>query len=538
MDNTSPAIIKNRLQRLQVHLEQENPVLLDAVKSFRALDTVAYRLGILPRTDSFATQVPWWPLVSILGTFSSGKSTFINHYLGQRLQLTGNQAVDDKFTVVCFSTDGVARTLPGLALDADPRFPFYQISTDIEEVSLGEGKRVDAYLQLKTCPSEKLRGKIVIDSPGFDADAQRTSTLRIIDQIIDLSDLVLVMFDARHPEPGAMQDSLEHLVTNTINRPDSNKFLYILNQIDATAREDNPEEVFAAWQRALAQVGLTAGRFFRIYSPDAAIPIEDEGRRLRFEEKRDVDLAEIHHRMEQVEVERAYRIIGVLEKTAKKIRDDIVPRIQSAKGAWRRYTLWIDAIVFGALFLGALLFTLVAGYWEGFHFAPPGWLQWLTATWPRTGVSAGIVLLVLGYLHFLLRRIGARFVIAGLRRKLPEADREAVIAGFRKNTNPLLSIFKGKPIGWSRWAAKRINNVLQDSDNYVQRLNSLYADPSGKRSKRQKISRKLTKSPVSSTPAPPDILLAQGLPRKESQRDPVDAVAVEKGEASEQKRIS
>nr|VFK34341.1 MAG: Dynamin family protein [Candidatus Kentron sp. MB]VFK76670.1 MAG: Dynamin family protein [Candidatus Kentron sp. MB] len=512
MENTSPTIIKRRLQRLQVHLEQENPVILEVVKSFKSLDTVAYRLGVLPRNDSFATRVPWWPLVSILGTFSSGKSTFINHYLDQRLQLTGNQAVDDKFTVVCFSSDGVARTLPGLALDADPRFPFYQISADIEEVSAGEGRRVDAYLQLKTCPSEKLRGKIIIDSPGFDADAQRTSTLRITDQIIDLSDLVLVMFDARHPEPGAMQDSLEHLVTNTINRPDSNKFLYVLNQIDATAREDNPEEVFAAWQRALAQVGLTAGRFYRIYSPDAAIPIEDENRRLRFEEKRDADLAEIHHRMGQVEVERAYRIIGVLEKTAKRIRDDFVPKLTAAKGLWKRYTLWTEGIVFAVLLLGLLGFSLIAGYWEGFQFISPPWLDWLTATWSRTGVTIFVVLLVLGYFHFLVRRITAGFVTMRLKRKSgPEDVREAVITGFRRNTRAWASLFGKKPVGWSRWAEKRINNVLQDCDNYVEQLNSLYADPSGKKSKRR-ISRKFTRSPISSAPTPPEI---GGATRKE-----------------------
>ena len=40
-----------------------------------------------------------------------------------------------------------------------------------------------------------------------------------------------------------MTDTLRHLVAETIHRPDSGKFLYILNQIDTTAREDNPEEV-------------------------------------------------------------------------------------------------------------------------------------------------------------------------------------------------------------------------------------------------------------------------------------------------------
>ena len=301
----TPTPIDSRLDSLEKHLKRENPALMKVVRSYRELDKVAYGLGVLNRNDSMATRVPWWPLIAVLGTFSSGKSTFINRYVGGTLQQTGNQAVDDKFTVICQAADGESRTLPGLALDADPRFPFYQISKEIDDVARGEGGRVDAYLQLKTTPSPTLKNKIVIDSPGFDADAQRNSTLRITEHIITLSDLVLVFFDARHPEPGAMQDTLKHLVTETINRPDSNKFLYILNQIDNTAREDNPEEVFAAWQRGLAQAGLTAGRFYRIYDAESSVPIEDPSVRQRFEEKRDADLAEIRGRMEQVEMERA-----------------------------------------------------------------------------------------------------------------------------------------------------------------------------------------------------------------------------------------
>ncbi len=67
-----------------------------------------------------------------------------------------------------------------------------------------------------------------------------------------------------------MHDTLKHLVTQTIHRPDASKFLYILNQIDTAAREDNLEDVSASWQRALAQKGLITGRFYRIYNPDAA----------------------------------------------------------------------------------------------------------------------------------------------------------------------------------------------------------------------------------------------------------------------------
>lgn len=475
--------IQQRLQRLESHLAQEHPVLLKVVKSFRVLDNIAYRIGYLERTDSFAARVPWWPLISVLGTFSSGKSTFINSLLGYKLQLTGNQAVDDKFTVVCFSSDNAPRVLPGLALDADPRFPFYNISSEIEAVAAGEGRRVDAYLQLKTCPSETLRGKIVIDSPGFDADFQRTSTLRITKHIIDLSDLVLVFFDARHPEPGAMKDTLQHLVVDTIKRMDSSKFLYVLNQIDATAREDNPEEVFAAWQRSLASTGLTAGRFYRVYNLEAANPIENENLRRRFELKRAVDMAEIMSRIQQVEVDRAYRIIGVLDETAKQIQENFIPRVRALKQSWKKRVLWLDALVFGLI--GAAL-----GFWGASQEA---WrdaldLSPLRALWNgdttqipwQIVIGIGLVLAAVYGTHMMMRKIAAGMVIKTIQRN-PEGEelRAALLRAFNKNTSVFRSIFRREPVGWGRRARKQITKVLSDADRYVQTLNDRFANPSG-----------------------------------------------------------
>ena len=225
MLNRPDKTMRERLAKLEAHIGNENPLLLDVVVRFRKLDRIAYRMGLLETSDSYATRIPWWPLVSILGTFSAGKSSFINHFLGRKLQFTGNQAVDDKFSVICYSSGEDGRVLPGLALDSDPRFPFYQMSDEIEKVTAGEGRRIDAYLQMKTSCSERVSGKIIIDSPGFDADDQRNTILRLTDHITDLSDLVLVFFDARHPEPGAMHDTLEHLVADTIGRNDSEKFL-------------------------------------------------------------------------------------------------------------------------------------------------------------------------------------------------------------------------------------------------------------------------------------------------------------------------
>ena len=465
--------LAQRLLRLENHLAHENPVLLDVVRSFRRLDRVGHRLGVLDPDESYATRVPWWPLIAVLGTFSSGKSTFINDILKYKLQLTGNQAVDDKFTVICYSTDDIHRSLPGLALDADPRFPFYNISRDIELVASGEGRRVGAYLQLKTCPSAALRGKILIDSPGFDADLQRTSTLRITDHIIDLSDLVLVFFDARHPEPGAMKDTLQHLVADTVKRPDSSKFLFILNQIDATAREDNPEEVFAAWQRALASAGLTAGRFYRIYNLEAANPIGDPNLRRRFEAKRAIDMAEVLERMQQVEVERAYRIIGVLETSAKAIESELVPRLRAARQRWKRRVLWIDALIYGSVIGASVFAVMAAGGWQVLAAALP---------WPAPVLWALVAMggLLLLYPHVVVRRLAARSVLRTLTKEPvgPEL-REAVVKAFRKNTRLRHGLLRSAPIGWGRRAKGYIARVQADADRYVQSLNDRFASPSG-----------------------------------------------------------
>ena len=470
--------VRKRLKSLELHLKEENPVLVSAIDGFRRLSGIGYATGLLDTSESYATQISWWPLISVLGTFSAGKSTFINQFLTFPLQDTGNQAVDDKFTVVCYSGERDARTLPGLALDADPRFPFYRTSEELEKVETGQGNRIDAYLQLKTCNSENLKGRIVIDSPGFDADEQRSATLRLTNHIIDLSDLVLVLFDARHPEPGAMSDTLAHLVGATKDRADSSKFMYILNQIDTTAREDNPEEVVGAWQRALAREGLTAGRFYSIYDPEASVPIDDEALRRRFEWKRDQDLSEILNRIDQVSVERAYRIIGALEKRAEEIEEYYIPQIRELIARWRKRVLIWDGVW---LALAAVLAV-------GSRFLPPSALASIDAaisklstdTWLAIGAGAIAVGLAL-YLHFRSRRWAADQVLREIPGDYVGEESDQLTRAFKRNIRVWRSIFDPDPAGWNGRSRRALKQIISGANRLVQTLNDTFTDPSGKR---------------------------------------------------------
>ena len=468
--------VKQRLSDLESHLKNENQLLVEVVKSFRSLDRVAYRLGLLKTSQSFAFHVPWWPMISILGTFSAGKSSFINRYIGIKLQESGTQAVDDKFTVMCYSKDKESRSLPGIALDADPRFPFYKMREELNKVSQSEGARIDSYLQLKTCPSEQLKGQILIDSPGFDADAQRTATLRITDHIMNMSDLVLVLFDARRPEPGAMRDTLQHLVGETVSRSDANKFLYILNQIDTTAKEDNLEEVVGAWQRAIAEKGLTAGKFYTIFNPEQARPIEDEKVRERLEAKSNTDMADIYARIAQVKVERFYRIIANLERTAHQIEDELVPRLIELKKKWRKGIAWRSA-----LFLLPLVGATAAASIYGHLYNTPWW-TWAISSW-QTGLIVGlpIVVILLWVYAQIKKRTSVKIskTIPVNASDLGAERREGMINAFKHNTGIWNSVFNTSPVGWG-WRSKRaLRQVLGNADRYVQELNNTYTDPSG-----------------------------------------------------------
>jgi len=470
--------LRKRLERLESHMQAENPALLDVLPTFYKFDKMLYRVGLMDRESSLASRISWWPLISILGTFSSGKSTFINDYVGEKIQDTGNQAVDDKFTVICHRSAGKGgnRTLPGSALDADPRFPFFRISSEIEKVAQGEGKHIESYLQLRTTSKDRIRGKILIDSPGFDADDQRRSTLRITDHIIDLSDMVLVFFDARHPEPGAMQDTLEHLVANTVSRTDASKFFYVLNQIDTAAKEDNPEDITGAWQRAVAQAGLGAGQFFTIYNEQAATPIEDAALRERFQTKRDHDLKKIVDRMDEVDLQRNYRIVGVLETVANEMEHDIIPQLSDAKARWRRGVLLGDGAAL------AVLLAILIGAMGYFRWLPSSDIfsfDWLQAN--LLNVSVGIIAAVIlaGSFHYWVRGVVARKIAARLAETYGHVELNLRQA-FLKSAGGFRSIFRADPVGWGKRDRKQLRNIRETVANHIQALNDRYADPSGK----------------------------------------------------------
>ncbi|MDT8282862.1 MAG: hypothetical protein RQ982_08630, partial [Gammaproteobacteria bacterium] len=269
-----------------------------------------------------------------------------------------------------------------------------------------------------------------------------------------------------------------------INRSDSEKFLYILNQIDTAAQEDNPEAVVAAWQRALAAKGLTAGRFYSIYNSDVAVPIADEAVRKRFERKCEQDKAAIFERIHQVEVERSYRIVGAMQTIASDIEDHVVPVVKEAMAKWLKMVMALDAVAIAVFLLVLLLLGNTFDSWALFSYD-------FTNDSILSSIKLALVIIGFSVVHFTARAFSAKVIAKKINTKIAidktlagESREGKILAGnirkaFLKNTQALRSVFRPMPVGWSMRSKRTLNEVSEDSSEFIQTMNDRFTRPSG-----------------------------------------------------------
>ena len=106
-------------------------------------------------------------------------------------------------------------------------------------------------------------------------------------------------------------------------------------------------------------------------------------------------------------MERAYRIVASLRKTATDFSESVVPLLETAVARWRKRTLIADALILIALVTTFLVWSISSGHWRGFSYEP----QWLKAL--QEGVSWGVegleVLIVIALIvaHLNVRRLAA-----------------------------------------------------------------------------------------------------------------------------------
>ena len=432
--------VSKYLLTLEKHFTNDNPVLLKAAKIFQDLDQLEYDLGLLEEDDTTASRSSWWPIVSLIGGNSTAKSRFINNYLGTEQLTSGIQTAAHKFTVLLHNNQPSSVTLPGTALDVDHRYPFYQISQKIEQAQKGEGNRINAYLELKTIHSERLKGKLFVETPNMSVSQLNPIDLLLTKHTIESSDLVLVFTD--------VFDSITPLVNELIQQiilyQDSNRFVFVVEQSAAFATPANSHEIIAAAQRKLSDLGINAGQFIALSSQQAS-----------------VDFTEIDHRMENVIHDRTYRVLSYLEKSIHDLQDIVIAEVRKDIIVWKERSNMSSLIILGFIAFVSVLIEVEIGLLE-FLIDP--------VIGPIILVTLIAVMLPL---HLIISRLQAKFIITRLDKRQKQLQITENLANlFERNlTIGRMLLPVTEPVGWNKKTRNRLAHLLDNIKDLVQSLN-------------------------------------------------------------------
>ena len=380
------------LINLEKHFANDNPVLLKSAKVFHELDQIEFELGLISNDETTANKKSWLPIISLISGNSSAKSRFINSYLMNPQQIPSSvQAFNQKFTVLLHNSLAHAATLPGTALDVDPRYPFYQISNQIEQLLKGEGERINAYLELKTINSDRLKAKVFIDTPNINAEAINPVNLLLSQQSIDCADLVFVFSDVFESTSPMQYEIIQQI----ISQQDTNKFVYLIDEPLAALNPAKTNEIISSWQRKLLALGLNTGQF--IILPSAQNNINPNHQ---------ADFNEIDERMANVNNDRTYRILETLEKNIRELENVVIPEVKKGLVTWK------ERANITTLFI--LSFFAILAVFAEIEF---GALDFLFD--PIIGPIIIVILLaVLVPTHLLICKLHAKFIIKKLKKKL------------------------------------------------------------------------------------------------------------------------
>ncbi|MGR8951869.1 MAG: hypothetical protein ACU83V_05595 [Gammaproteobacteria bacterium] len=443
--------VSKYLANLEKYFASESPILQKTSKVFHELDQLEFDIGLIEADDTTATKSSWWPIVTLIGGNSNAKSKFLNSYFGSDLQLTGLQTSTHKFSILLQNIQTTPATLPGTALDVDHRFPFYQISRKIERVQSGEGARINAYLELKTLPSERLKGKLFIDTPNIVTTQVNPVTAYLFTYALDNSDAAFIFtdtFDAPSP-------LLDDLITQLKLHQDTNKLIYLIDA-PAALNAARTGEIISTWQRKLADLGITAGQFMILPSQDAGF-IPQAGK---------VDFSMIDQRLANVGYDRTYRVLQALENNIAEVENVVVPEVRKGIATWKDRVNMSSLLVLSLFIVLALFAEINTG------------IVLATLIDPILGPIVILVLVaIMTPIHLIFSRMHAKLIIGQLQNRQKELHLLENLAGmFEKNLTFARMMLPGTESAvWNKKTKSRLAQLTAKTKDLVQALNDTFS---------------------------------------------------------------
>jgi hypothetical protein len=443
--------VSKYLSNLEKTFAKDNPVLLNATKVFHTLDQIEYDLGLIENEETTASKYSWWPIVSLIGGNSTAKARFINSYLGTEQLFSGIQASSHKFTVLLYNNQTTPATLPGTALDVDHRYPFYQVSQKIEQLQKDEGNRINAYLELKTINSERLKGKLFIDAPNVSATSATAIMSMLTTHAIENSDLVLVFCDVFEASSSMTNELIQQITLHQ----DTNKFIYLIDAPAATFYPTKSSEIISSWQRRLADIGLNTGQFILLPNQEHSANTQNPPQ-----------FVEIDQRLANVEHDRSYRILNALEKSIHDVENIVIPEVKEGIDLWKERSNLSSLLILG--FIASLLVfaELQIGGIIDLLFDPV--------------IGPVVVLVIISIMlpiHLIMGKVQSKYIINRLndRRKALHLM-ENLASLFESNlTFSRILLNYSEPAGWNKKTRARLTQLSDKAKDLVQSLNDSFS---------------------------------------------------------------
>jgi EH domain-containing protein 1 len=217
--------------------------------------------------EGLLTPFKWKSLVLIIGNYSSGKSTFINEFLGRTVQRTGQAPTDDSFTILSApESDGPEHEIPGSTLVNDDLLPFAALRRF--------GHNLLAHLHLREINSPLLRELAIIDTPGMlDSVTEKDrgyDYLGVVGELAGLADLIILMFDPH--KAGTIKETYQAIRSTLPLAAGQDRILFVLNRIDEC---DNIKDLVRSYGTLCWNLSQMTGRkdmprIFLTFAPQEA----------------------------------------------------------------------------------------------------------------------------------------------------------------------------------------------------------------------------------------------------------------------------
>ncbi len=443
--STSEKSVSSSLRQVELQLADKNPALLQAFRLYNELDQVAYDLGLIGMDDSLANKTSWSPVITFIGEPDSGRNEFINRYLGSITPVIDTHTINAQFSVLIHREGETPVSLPGTAVDGDPRFPFYHISERLDQLEKGESRNINGYLDLRTNNSQNIKDKTLILSPGFAPNMKYEGVALLRQHAMALSDLVFVFFDDNQSQLEQQRAALIPFLKYAAQSNNPGKFIYIINQSSAS---QSPVEL-ESWKFQLSNMGLQSGQFFALNHNTKA-----------------TDQKVIEQKLANIDIESAYRILDTLEQHIDDFDSVVINEVRKATMLWKDRTHFTIIAV-----LSFIALTLVAGEIQ------MGLVAFLLDPFTAS-IFFFLLIVFLVPLHIYSSKVHAKFISKKLAERQIELGLiENLPALFNKGLTIWRTLFPIiEPVGWNKDVQETLAMIKTRAQGLVQSLNNSFND--------------------------------------------------------------